>query len=183
MTRMRSRLVVAVGTVAVTGASLAGGPTPTPTAKPVFHRPTGIVVQYNPHLEPRWGPTPTNSADTSGCATHWTGKWWVFDWGVKNTGTVQSQPSQLTLTCTVAGGKQWPAGQAAYLRDRLCTCNTRVYYVPYIPAGQTIGFDPNGLRFQSFQGTDYVPCSDPNYPHAVVTAKVGTATVTVPLCK
>jgi hypothetical protein len=108
----------------------------------------------------------------------------MWDWGVKNTGTMTSQKAALTLTCTVAGGKQWPAGQAAYLRDRLCTCNTRTFDVGPIAPGLTFGLGmPNGQRLRSFQGTDYVSCNDPNYPHAVVTAKVGAASATVHLCK
>ncbi len=187
MKLMPMGLVVSVGTVVLAGAALAGRPTPTPTpaSRGVLPRPTLVAAKGGPHLVPKWAPYPTATqhGDPTGCAS-WVSPGWMWDWGVKNTGTMTSQKAALILTCTVAGGKQWPAGQAAYLKDRLCTCNTRVYYVPMIPAGQTYGFgNPNGLRFRSFQGTDYVSCNDPNYPHAVVTAKVGTASATVHLCK
>ena len=143
-----------------------------------------MAAQFDPHLVPRSAPYPTPGPVDGLCAKTWAGAGWIWDWGVKKTGTQPSHPSQLTLTCTVAGGKTWPQGQTGSFRDRLCSCNTATFYVPPIPPGLTYGLgNPNGLRFQWYQGTDYVTCSDPDYPHAVVTAKVGTATATVQLCK
>ncbi len=186
MTRTSFHAAAWAGAVAVSGALLLAEPPKQPnTSQTVPGHAAGasVPVAVSP-LKPKWAPYPTPGPITGLSAKTWQGTGYIFDWGVENTGTQTSQPTQLILTCTVAGGKTWPAGQAEYLKDRPCTCNTQTFYVPEIPAHLTYGFGyPKGLRFQTYQGTDWVTCSDRDYPHAVVTASVGLSRVTVPLCK
>jgi len=184
------RVVLWAGTLALAGAALAAEPPksqqPVSASKPM-PRPTIGALAVDFHLQVVWGAAPaiSNMGDPTGCAS-WTGHWPIFEWGVRNNGTQASLTSQLTLTCAVAGGSPtMPQGQADYFRLRLCKCNARVFTIPSIPPGQTYGLGlPPGLTWlETYQGTDYVECADPFYPHAVVTAKIGSVTAVKPLCK